>query len=76
MLDASRSSHMTDGRYKQLGIAKHIVEVLGHWSSSLPDFEKQYLDLPFSSYIVVEDIIADIKKTRVKFVQRRSSTNN
>lgn len=66
-LDASRSSHMTDGRFNQLGIAKHVLQVLGHWSSSIPDFEEQYRALPFSSSIVVEEIIADVKNTRVRF---------
>ncbi|KAH9204231.1 hypothetical protein DL95DRAFT_497438 [Leptodontidium sp. 2 PMI_412] len=62
-LDASRSSHMTDGRFNQLGIAKHVLRVLGHWSSSIFDFQEQYLALPFSSSIIIGEIIPNIEDT-------------
>ncbi|KAH6714740.1 hypothetical protein BKA61DRAFT_723655 [Leptodontidium sp. MPI-SDFR-AT-0119] len=66
-LDASRSSHMTDGRFNQLGIAKHVLRVLGHWSSSIFDFQEQYLALPFSSSIIIGEIIPNIEDTPVRF---------
>lgn len=71
-LGASKSAHIMDGRFNQLGIAKHVLRVLRQWSKSIPDFEKQYLELPFASTIVVKDIISDINETRVEFARNDS----
>ncbi|KAB5580221.1 hypothetical protein GE09DRAFT_1279188 [Coniochaeta sp. 2T2.1] len=46
--------HATD-----LPISRHLLQALEHWSSPLPDFENQYLSLPFGSQIVVTELHPD-----------------
>ncbi|KAJ9164821.1 U-box domain-containing protein 33 [Coniochaeta hoffmannii] len=47
----------------ELPISQHLLEALDHWSSSVPDFETQYLSLPFGSQIVVPELTLDLFAT-------------
>ncbi|KAB5551078.1 hypothetical protein GE09DRAFT_1033720 [Coniochaeta sp. 2T2.1] len=42
-----------------LVISRHLLQAIEHWSSSLLDFEDQYISVPFGSQIIVTELNPD-----------------
>jgi len=68
-LDINTALYVRDSRVADLGISRYIIRVLEHWSSQFEDFETFYRDLPFGSRIIIEEIVADVRKVRVQIVK-------
>ncbi|KAK0705663.1 hypothetical protein B0H67DRAFT_389061 [Lasiosphaeris hirsuta] len=39
-------------------VVQHVLRALEHWSSRMPDFERQYRNMPFGSQIIVSRVAA------------------
>ena len=49
-------------------LSQHIVNALNVWSNSLANFEEMYMNLPFGSQIIIENICNDVRLMRVHLV--------
>lgn len=61
-LNSGDAVMLRDERVAHLGISRHIVRALDHWSSRQSDFEAMFQNLPFGSRIVVKNIHQDVEK--------------
>ncbi|KAJ6446008.1 Tyrosine-protein kinase, active site protein [Purpureocillium lavendulum] len=64
-LDLDVTFYVRDGsRIAQLGITRHVLRILQHWTSTLENPSEIYKDLPFGSRIVLHNlpkIVADAR---------------
>ena len=51
-----------------LGISRHVLRALAVWSSQDPEFETKYLNLPFMSRIVVQNIAKDVRNMQIDMI--------
>lgn len=65
MLELDAAFHIKDVRVARLGISRHVLRTLEHWSSKNPDLEIMYSKLPFGSRIVFENLATDIRDIRI-----------
>ncbi|KAK4455199.1 hypothetical protein QBC34DRAFT_391774 [Podospora aff. communis PSN243] len=42
-------------------VVQHLLRALEHWASQMPDFESQYLNMPYGSSILVTSITASLE---------------
>ncbi|KAJ2995554.1 hypothetical protein NUW58_g1241 [Xylaria curta] len=49
-------------------VAVHILRALQCWSTRNKDIEKEYLELPFGSRIVLENMSCDVRQISIQFV--------
>jgi len=68
LLGIDRAFLYYDSRILNFGIAQHILRTLEYWAGEFPNFQSFYMNLPFGSRIVFENIAKDIHQIRVKFV--------
>lgn len=68
MLRSSALYHMSSASIRRLEIVQYIEQALSRWSSEFPYFEEIYGALPFGSRIVVEELVVDINKIKVRFI--------
>ncbi|KAF1985774.1 hypothetical protein K402DRAFT_454776 [Aulographum hederae CBS 113979] len=52
----------------KLDFTRILVQGLHRWSANIPGFEQMYLDLPFGSCIVIEELHVDIYTWRIQVV--------
>jgi len=72
MLASDRAFLYCDTRVLNFGIAQHILRTLEHWTSEFPNFQTYYMNLPFGSRIVFENIVKDVQQVRVRIVPMHS----
>jgi hypothetical protein len=72
MLASDRAFLYCDARVLNFGIAQHILRTLEHWTSEFPNFQTYYMNLPFGSRIVFENIAKDVQQVRVRIVPMHS----
>ena len=72
MLESDRAFLYCDARVLNFGIAQHILRILEHWTCEFPDFQTYYMNLPFGSRIVFENIARDVRQVRVRIVPMHS----
>ena len=51
-----------------LGVGKHLLRALEHWSSKISDFESKYMSLPYGSQIAINDIKRDVRSMSITLV--------
>ncbi|POR31224.1 Uncharacterized protein TPAR_08566 [Tolypocladium paradoxum] len=54
-----------ESRISQLGITRHVLRILQHWTSTLEDPSQIYKDLPFGSRIVFQNLPKNVAETRI-----------
>lgn len=65
-LDLDVTFYTRDGsRISQLGITRHVLRILQHWTSTLEDPSQIYKDLPFGSRIVFQNLPKNVAETRI-----------
>lgn len=65
-LDMSAAFHMRDPeRVNQLGITRHILRILQHWTISAPNIEKVYNTLSWGAMFHLETLPRDVKQARI-----------
>jgi hypothetical protein len=72
MLESDRAFLYPDARVLNFGIAQHILRALEHWTSEFPNFQTYYMNLPFGSRIVFENLAKDVRQIRVRIVPMHS----
>lgn len=72
MLASDRAFLYCDARVLNFGIAQHVLRTLEHWTSEFPGFQTYYMNLPFGSRIVFENIVKDVRQVRVRVVPMHS----
>ncbi|KND95035.1 hypothetical protein TOPH_00093 [Tolypocladium ophioglossoides CBS 100239] len=66
VLDLDVTFYTRDGsRISQLGITRHVLRILQHWTSTLEDPSQIYKDLPFGSRIVLQNLPKNVAETRI-----------
>ncbi|PNY27827.1 Uncharacterized protein TCAP_02249 [Tolypocladium capitatum] len=66
VLDLDVTFYTRDGwRISQLGITRHVLRILQHWTSTLEDPSQIYKDLPFGSRIVFQNLPKNVAETRI-----------
>lgn len=69
-LDACTGVPLRDGKaISQLGLARHLCRALDHHCAQNTQFLEQYLNLPFGSKLIFEDITPDVADMRL-YVER------
>lgn len=66
LLDVPKIPMVTGTARGRLGIARYILRVLDHWSSTITDFETRYMSAPLGSQIVLDAVKSDICSVSVK----------
>jgi hypothetical protein len=49
------------GAIAMIPVVQHLLRALEHWASQVPDFESQYLDMPYGSQILVTSVTANLE---------------
>ena len=66
VLDLDVTFYTRDGpRISQLGITRHVLRILQHWTSTLEEPLQLYKDLPFGSRIVFQNLPKNVAKTHI-----------
>jgi hypothetical protein len=66
MLDVDIVFHARDkNRISRLGLTRHVLRILHHWTSNLQDPQQIYHNMPFGSRIVLHDLPFNIAKASI-----------
>jgi hypothetical protein len=68
LLGLGTAFHVKDARVAEMGISRHILRTLEYWSWEKPNFEAEYLSLPFGSRILFENLAVDVRNIGVRIV--------
>ncbi|KJZ78317.1 hypothetical protein HIM_02355 [Hirsutella minnesotensis 3608] len=52
-------------RIAQLGITRHVLRILQHWTSAMPDPSQIYHNLPFGSRIALQNLPVNVSDVRI-----------
>ncbi|KAF2185794.1 hypothetical protein K469DRAFT_631698, partial [Zopfia rhizophila CBS 207.26] len=66
ILQANANVHTRGTASANLGIARHVMRALEHWSNGITDFDSYYRALPFGSRIVVKHIASRIEEINIE----------
>lgn len=65
-LDVDVVFHTRQGdRLAHLGITRHILRIMEHWTLTIPDPRKALCDVPFGSRIILENLPTDLRSAVV-----------
>lgn len=66
VLDAAAFFHTKEpSKIAHLGLTRHVLRILQHWTSTFDDPREIYKDAPFGSRIVIDSLPKDVTKARV-----------
>jgi hypothetical protein len=67
-LGASVTAFARNDSLGSLPFIRHIIRALQCWSDGREDFENAYLNLPFGSLILIENLAAEVSATPIRMV--------
>jgi hypothetical protein len=69
LLQLSAPIYISGSGLPNLPISQHLLRALEHWSSQLPNFEREYFAMPFGSQILVSNVEYNIDHMDIHLVR-------